>query len=332
MAAFRNRNGRWQARVRRKGQEPVSKSFQTKEDAQRWARSVESEIDRGSHTSQVLADKSLFKDVILRYLEEVTLKTRSMREDTYRLKALARHPIAKLRMTALTPMRVAEYRDERLKVVSAGTVIRELSYFSSIVNHARREWSFSMINPIPLVKKPASPQGRNRILTKEELGRLYAALTPKIKSSNHWILPLTKFAIATAMRRSEILGLQWKHVDLQKRIAFIPLTKNGQSRTVPLSSAAIEILRSLPRNFEGTVFPVTKFTLSAAIERARVKANLGDFHFHDLRHMAITRLAEKLPNLVELSALSGHRSLSMLRRYYHPSAQDLAKKISEDSV
>ncbi len=328
MATFRNRNGRWQARVRRKGQQPVSKSFKNKEHAQRWARQVETEIDKGSFTNQILADKSLFKDVIARYIEEVTLKSRSMREDTYRLKALARHPIANLRMTALTPMRVAEYRDKRLQVVSAGTVIRELSYFSSIINHARREWGINMINPIPLVKKPASPQGRNRILTDDELSRLFDALKPKIKSSNHWVLPLTKFALESAMRRGEILGLRWEHIDLQKRIAFIPLTKNGQSRTVPLSSAAIQILQSLPRNLEGTVFPVTKFTLSAAIERARLKAKLGDFHFHDLRHLAITRLAEKLPNLVELSAVSGHRSLTMLKRYYHPNPIHLSQKLS----
>ena len=90
MATFRNRHGKWQARVQRKGQQPVSKSFQSKEDAQRWARQIESDIDKGSYTSQVLADKSLIKDVIARYVEEVTLKTRSIREDTYRLKALAK--------------------------------------------------------------------------------------------------------------------------------------------------------------------------------------------------------------------------------------------------
>ena len=93
MATFRNRHGKWQARVQRKGQEPVSKSFQTKEDAQRWARSVESEIDRGSYTNQILADRSLFKDVIVHYVHEVSLKTRSMGEDTYRLGALSRHSI-----------------------------------------------------------------------------------------------------------------------------------------------------------------------------------------------------------------------------------------------
>jgi integrase len=63
------------------------------------------------------------------------------------------------------------------------------------------------------------------------------------------------------------------------------------------------------------------------MERARVKAKLDDWHFHDLRHMAITRLAEKLPNLIELSAVSGHKSLAMLRRYYHPNPELLAEKL-----
>lgn len=327
MASIRNRNGKWQARITRKGQLPVAKSFQSKEDAQRWARQIESDMDKSSYTNLVLAERTLFKDVIERYLQEVTLKTRSMREDTYRLKALARHPISKLSMSALTPIKVADYRDERLMLVSNGAVIRELSYFSSIINHARREWGINMVNPIPLVKKPTSPQGRNRILTEEELGRLYAALTPKIKSSNHWILPLTKFALESAMRRGEILGLRWEHIDFQKRTVFIPITKNGESRLVPLSSKAIEILKSLPRNLNGTVFPVNGTTLSAAIDKARIKAQLEDFHFHDLRHMAITRMAEKLPNLIELSAVSGHRSLAMLKRYYHPNPEQLAEKL-----
>lgn len=328
MASIRNRNGKWQARITRKGQQPIAKSFLTKQDAERWARQVETEIDKGFYSNLVLADKSLFKDVIERYIQEVTLTTRSMREDTFRLRALARHPISRLKMTALTPIKVAEYRDERLQVVSAGTVIRELSYFSSIINHARREWGINMINPIPLVKKPPSPQGRSRILSADELSRLYEALKPRVKNANTWVLPLTKFALETAMRRGEILGLNWEHIDIQKQTAHIPLTKNGTSRTVPLSHAAIEILTTIPRNLKGKVFPLNQTTLSAAINRARIKAKLEDFHFHDLRHMAITRIAEKLPNLIELSAVSGHKSLAMLRRYYHPSPEKLAQKIA----
>jgi len=328
MASIRNRNGKWQARITRKGEQPVAKTFQSKQDAERWARQIETDIDKGSYTNRVLADRSLFKDIIERYIQEVTLKTRSMREDTFRLKALARHPIATLKMTALTPIKVAEYRDERLRIVSTGTVIRELSYFSSIINHARREWGINISNPIPLVKKPATPQGRNRILSKDELNRLFDSLKPRVKNANIWVLPLAKFALETAMRRGELLGLHWEQIDMRKRIAYIPLTKNGSSRLVPLSHAAIEILSSLPRDLKGQVFPLNKTTLSAAIERARKKAKLQDFHFHDLRHMAITRLAERLPNLIELSAVSGHKSLTMLKRYYHPNPEHLAQKIS----
>ena len=109
------------------------------------------------------------------------------------------------------------------------------------------------------------------------------------------------------MRRGEILGLRWEYIDLQKRIAFIPLTKNGESRTVPLSSAAIEILRALPRDLKGPVFLLTGYQISAAMERGRDKAILDEWHFHDLRHIAIIRLAGKLPNLIELSAVSGHK-------------------------
>jgi integrase len=327
MATFRNRHGKWQARVRRKGQQPVTKSFQSKQDAEKWARQLESEMDKGSYTNLVLAERTTFSEVIERYVEEVTSKSRGKLEHTYRLKALARHPIGKLRMTALTPIKVAEYRDERAKTLAPATVIHELAYFSAIINHARREWGISIVNPIPMVKKPQMPQGRNRILSEDELNRLYSALTPRVKNGNHWMLPLVKFALATAMRRGEILGLRWEYVDLHKRIAFIPLTKNGESRSVPLSTSAIELLKTLPRDLKGRVFPLTGFQVSAAMERARVKAELDDWHFHDLRHMAITRLAEKLPNLIELSAVSGHKSLAMLKRYYHPNAEQLAEKL-----
>jgi integrase len=129
------------------------------------------------------------------------------------------------------------------------------------------------------------------------------------------------------MRRGEILGLHWSEVDFQKRTAHIPLTKNGTPRTVPLSSHALEILRGLPRSLDGRVFPINGPNLSVIFEKARGLAKLEDFHFHDLRHMAITRMAERLPNVIELSAVSGHKSLAMLKRYYHPNPEVLAEKL-----
>jgi hypothetical protein len=125
MATFRNRHGKWQARVRRLGQQPISKSFQNKQDAERWARQVETDIDKGSYTNVTLAERTLLKDIIKRYIEEVTNQTRSMKEDRYRLGAMMRHWIGNLTMIQLTPAKVAQYRDERLKKVSAGAVIKK---------------------------------------------------------------------------------------------------------------------------------------------------------------------------------------------------------------
>jgi integrase len=327
MATFRNRSGKWQARVQIQGHSAISKTFINKADAERWARQVEVEIQKGSYTNLVLAERTTFAEIIERYITEVLPTLRGGKADFIRLKALARRPIAKLYMISLTPQNIAKHRDERLKEIAPATVIRELSYFSSIINHARREWGIHIDNPVALVAKPKNTQGRTRIMDNTETNALFEALRPTGRKSI-WMLPLVRLALETAMRRSELLGLRWEHVDSEKRTIFLKLTKNGESRTVPLSSEAIRILQSVPRQIDGRVFPITHEVVSQAFNRARKQAGVSDIRFHDLRHMAITRLAEKLPNLIELSAVSGHKSLAMLKRYYHPNPEMLALKIS----
>jgi integrase len=328
MATFRNRHGKWQARVTRKGLVPVSHSFLTLQDAERWARQIETDMDKGAYTSAVLAERTTFKEIIERYMHEVTPSMRSYHEDVIRLRAICRRPICCLNMLALTPSKIAEYRDERLQQVSSGTVIRELCYFSSIINHARREWGINIINPVILVRKPPSPKGRARILNDEEKMRLMRVLEAAPK--NHfsiWMPYLVKFALETAMRQAEICSLLWTNVDLDKRTAYLPITKNGESRYVPLSSAAIKILNELPRSIDGRVFPVNKSTVSVTFTRNARIANVRDFRFHDLRHTAISNMAGKLSNVLELSAVTGHKTLTMLKRYTHLNVEDLAKKL-----
>ncbi|MBT8545837.1 site-specific integrase [Polynucleobacter paneuropaeus] len=326
MATFRNRNGKWQARVQVKGHAAQSKTFINKADAEKWAKQVEVEMQKGSYTNLVLAERTTFAEIIERYIAEVLPTMRGGKADYIRLKALARRPIAKLNMVSLTPQKIAQHRDERLKEIAPATVIRELSYFSSIITFARKEWGININNPVALVARPKNPQGRCRILDATETNTLFEALKPTGRRSI-WMLPLVKLALETAMRRSELLGLRWEHIDLGRRTIFLQLTKNGTSRTVPLSTHAIEILTHIPRNLDGRVFPVTHEVVSQAFNRARKQAGVKDIRFHDLRHMAITRLAGKLPNLIELSAVSGHKSLAMLKRYYHPSAEQLAAKL-----
>jgi len=327
MATLRKRNnGHWQARVR-KASQSITKTFIHKADAERWARQVEVEIQKSGYTNLVLAERTTFAEIIERYITEVLPTLRGGKADFIRLKALARRPIAKLNMISLTPQNIAKHRDERLKEIAPATVIRELSYFSSIINHARREWGIHINNPVTLVAKPKNIQSRTRIMDTTETNALFEALRPAGRKSI-WMLPLVRLALETAMRRSELLGLRWEHIDLERRTIFLQLTKNGTSRTVPLSTHAIQILTEIPRMIDGQVFPITHEVVSQAFNRARKQAGVEDIRFHDLRHMAITRLAEKLPNLIELSAVSGHKSLAMLKRYYHPNPEMLALKIS----
>lgn len=326
MASFRQRSGKWQARVIRDGYPDQTKTFESKADAEKWARSLESEIDRGQFVNLNEAQRTTLGDVIARYLAEVTPSMKGAEEDTIRLKAMMRKPIARWSMANLSAVRIATFRDQRLKEVSAGTVIRELAYLSAIINHARREWGINVPNPVQMVRKPQSPQARSRVLTEEEVSRLLQALEPAGRQS-HWTKPAVQLALATAMRRGELLSLRWEHVDLQGRTAFLPDTKNGDSRTVPLSSWAVQVLTGLPRHISGVVFPVKAFTLDAAFKRGLRRAGLENVRFHDLRRTAITRMAEKLPNVIELAAVSGHKSLMVLKRYYRPTAAELAQKL-----
>jgi integrase len=326
MASIRFRSNKWQARVSRKGEQSLVKTFQSKEDAERWARSVEVEWDRGTYANTHQAQKTTFGELIERYLREVTPTMRGAKADTIRLKAILRKPIAKVNTVALNSARIAKYRDERLQEVGTGTVIRELAYFSSIINHARREWGINIANPVLLVRKPPSPQGRNRILTYDEERILLEACTPKA-NRNIYTRPFVILAIETAMRRGEILSLRWEDINYQTRTAYLALTKNGESRRVPLSMRAVETLLSLPRSIDGRVLPINFAALETNFKRARERAGLEDLRIHDLRHTAATRLSEKLPNLLELSAVTGHKSLAMLKRYYHPNPQLLAEKI-----
>lgn len=326
MASIRQRSGTWQARVIREGFPAEVKSFATRSEAQKWARHIESAMDGGGYRSSGGADRMLLGDALARYSSQVSPSKRGHLDELIRINALKRAKMAGYSMANLSPAIVAGFRDERLRTVGAGAVIRDLSLLSSVINHARREWGVTVENPCHLVKKPPAPTGRTRVLSDEEEGRLLNALKP-VGRRNPELLPLVQLALQTAMRRGELLGLQWKHIDLNAQTAYLPTSKNGNPRTVPLSSAAVAVLLAMPTNGTERVFSISAYALAAAFKRATGRAGLTAFRFHDLRHTATSRMADKLPNVIELAAVTGHRSLQMLKRYYHPRAEALAKKL-----
>lgn len=342
MATIRKRSAGWEVQVRRHGYPVVNQTLPTKADAVSWAAVVESEMARGAFIDRSLAESTTFGDLLTRYAREITVHKKGARAEGCRVQALLREPIARAPLSHLTGQRLAKWRDERHLQVFGSTVNRDLNLFSHMFNVARKEWAFPIDNPVALVRRPKNNRGRTRRLSREEEERLLAQLAPSERSNdgtslpggsrNPWAHTIVLLALETAMRRGEILSIRWSNVFLDECYLHLPDTKNGEPRDVPLSTRARALLAALPRGPSGRVFPLTPDSLKQVFERAVVRAEIHDFRFHDLRHEATSRLATRLDNVLELSAVTGHKTLGMLKRYYHPRASDLAKKLGSPAL
>ncbi|MEJ6001059.1 tyrosine-type recombinase/integrase [Paucibacter soli] len=248
----------WRARVRRDGIEE-SRTFLTKADAVAWAQETELAISRGQWRDTSAAEKP-FAEVAKRYLEEVTCLKRSAKSEEYRIKTLIAAPELRRPIGTIQAAHVAAFRDRRAKEpakvpgksvhadktapsrkVSAQTVIHELNTLSAIFEHARGEWSIPLTeNPVSATRKPVRAKPRERRISPVELGYLQRA-----GAASLGMREIISLAIETTMRLGELLSLRWAAVDLQKRTAHLTETKNGESRTVALSTAAVAILKDL---------------------------------------------------------------------------------------
>ena len=336
--------------IRRKGWPEQSKTFDTKSDAEQWARLVESEMDRGIFVQRTESEQTTLKDLLDRYSREVLPTLKGGSREQSRIKAL-QAGLGAYSLAVLNSSMVAKYRDKRLSTISEKTgrlvgpqtVKHELGLLQRALKMAAMEWGIALPGGIPtaMVKKPSLPASRDRRLVDNEEERLLAACG---EARNVWLRPVVIFAIETAMRASEIvetwelnmktgkrervsIGLQWSDVDLKKRTAHLPKTKNGEARDVPLSSRAVATLEALPRNLDGRVFGTTYEGINQSYVRACRRAAITGLTFHDLRHEATTRLFEKGFNPMEVSTITGHKTLQMLKRYTHLRAEDLAKRM-----
>lgn len=335
-------SGLYQAIVRRRGQPAMSKTFFNKEDAERWARAAQVEIDRGSFVSSRRADVTTFKDLAEDF--ENDFAPHHYRGGAWRYKLAAlRSRLDKYALTAITPQVVAQYRDSRLRDpdprykdkikaprVSGATVKTEIDLLAKLLDVGQKEFGIPLPagNPVSGVRKPRGGQGRERRLTDKEWLRLERECRA---SGNTWLWPAVQLALETAMRQGELLSVEWKNVDRASRIAVLPdgkKIKNGEPRAVPLSSRAVAVLEELPRSVCGRAVPVERMTLYTAFCRACTRAGVTDYTWHDLRHEALSRLAERGDlTVLEMAAVSGHKTLQMLKRYTHIQASRLAEKL-----
>lgn len=304
--------------IRKIGFPAQIKTFKTKADAQKWARLIESEIDRGMFIDRTEAEKTTIGELIDRYIQEVTPLKRSAKSDKQRMLYLKKH-FGHYRASQLQSKHIATYRDKRLAEGKTGsTVIKEIGSMSHLLDISIKDWSIPLVNNVAaLVRKPKQAKGRDRrLVDDEELILLQAAKNSK----SPLLAPIITLALETGMRLGELLSLDWNNIDLRKQTALLPITKNCESRTVPLSKKAIETLKNIPRKInDSRVFWTWKRpdSFENAWRRMLNKTTIKNLRFHDLRHEACSRFFERGFNIMETAHISGHKTLQQLKRYTH---------------
>jgi len=321
VATISRRKKGWQARIRREGWPQITRTFRTKGEAERWARDQERRMDAGQWQDQRHSQRTTVAEAIERYISEVSVYHKGAKREADRMRWWARE-LGEYALANVTPADVADVRDRRLETVSTTTVRNDLATLSPLFTHARKEWSHPIENPVQAIRWPSPSRHRDRRLDPDE----EQALRDSARSPYH--TAYLTIALETGMRRGEILAMRWEHVDLGSRVVRLPETKNGEARDVPLSPAAAEALQSIPRQISGKVWPWNSEGAASMWTRWLRRAGVEDLRFHDLRHEATSRLVESGQfSLTEVAAITGHRTMQMLKRYANHRATDLARRM-----
>ncbi len=329
MATIRKLRGRWQAQVRRRGMKPRCKSFDSKLEADKWARELEAQVDRfGAAPDTRILESTTLRELLERYKTEVSPTKRGSVQEIQRIDVLKRHDIAYRTMVGLSPQDISSFRDERLKSVAPSTTVRELAILSHVIEVAIRDWGLPLArNVVKMVRRPVIRNERSRRLSGDEeqllLDGCDAGQIPFLKT-------IVILAIETGMRRGEILGLKWNDISHNRRVITLTMTKNGSGREVPLSQRAFKALSEWKDSADvsqSAVFPMKAGALEQAWRRLLTRSNVKVLRFHDLRHEGVSRLFERGLNIIEVSSISGHKELRMLKRYTHLSADDLVARL-----
>lgn len=319
MASITKHGKQWRAQIARRGIRK-SKVFPTRQAAKDWASREEHKITDGRKVAAAMR----LSEVLDRYAREVSPSKRGHRWEVLRLERMHRE-IGHHKLGDMESKDVAAWRDARLLEVAPGSVRRELGLLGAVLRQAREEWGLMRSNPMEGVRKPAEPAPRDRLPTADEIDRLSHVAGDDLETATGRAFHAFRFACETAMRAGEIVGLTWGNIDLDRRVAHLPMTKNGRSRDVPMTSEAVELLRALP----GTdpVFGLNSQQLDALFRSIRAKAEIEGLRFHDSRAYALTKLSRKV-DVLTLAKISGHRDLRILSNtYYRETAEDIAKRL-----
>ena len=315
--------GRIQIEV--KGQRD-SNTLPTKREATEWAARRSAEL-LATATGRAGEVKTLGQ-ALTRYGEEVSSEKKGWQKELIRLQAFPRQPQfpAKRLLAELTPADIVAWRDARLKVNARSSVLRDMVLLSHVLEVARRDWQWLGSNPMRDVRKPSEPDHRERIISGPEVRRMLRALgwsRGPVRSVGHAVANAFLLALQTGCRAGEICGIRWEDVGAGY---FKVDGKTGKRDVpaVPSTMRTIELMRGFDKEL---VFGLKTQSLDAMFRKYRQRAGLDGFTFHDSRHTAATRLAQRL-HVLDLCKMFGWTSTTRALVYYNPKAVDIAQRIT----
>ncbi len=334
----------YRVKIRLKGFPSQSATFERLTDAKNWTQQTESAIREGRHFKTTEAKRHTLADLADRYCRDVLAKKPKNARDQIRQFEWWKSELGSHTLADVTPSLLAQYRDKLASGItshgkprSPATVNRYMAALSAAFTTAVKEWGWMEDNPMRKVTKPKEPRGRVRFLSDDERNRLLKACK---ESTNPYLYTVVILALSTGMRQGEIMGLTWDVVDLNQGRAILHETKNGERRAVAITGHALEVLKELNkvRRIDcNLLFPAKESTpqkpqkpidLRTPWETAVKKAELKDFHFHDLRHSAASYLAMNGASLAEIAEVLGHKTLQMVKRYAHLSEGHTARVVA----
>lgn len=325
--------GRWWVQIEIAGQRE-SGTFDTKREADAWAQRRATEL-REAKTAPI-GDQKTLQQAMRRYAEEVSPTKRGQDKEIIRLNAFEGPdhdmlPIKK-RVTAITPEDLIAWRDARLKVNARGSVLRDMTLLSHVFETMRREWKWIPANPMRDVSRPAEPDHREVLITGPQIRRMLRQLgwrgrKHQVRSMSEAVAVCFLVALETGMRAGELCALTWSDIKehhARLRADKVNATKGRDVPLTPVARRTIELMRGFD---DELVFGLKTQTLDALFRRARDRAGMKGFTFHDSRHTAATVLAQRI-HVLDLCRVFGWKNTKRALTYYNPKASDLAKRMA----
>ena len=315
MSYLRIHNNKWQSIIRIKGHPTLAKSFKSKTDAKRWG--IETELKIRREDAGVAKIKfPTFRDVSLRYLNEVSIHKKCFRLERAIITPLGNEAWSEYPINKITPLVIGKFRDKQREIIKDNTINRKLDVISTIYTTCKKEWGYPVINPVLGIRRPKNPEPRDRRFTDAEINLLLRG-----NRTSELLRTIIAVALETGMRQSEILNIHSEHI--KGSTLYIPVAKT-KPRTIPLTKKALLILRSCTLPFN-----IDRYLLGKHFRRLCKHYGIEDAHFHDLRRQSLTNfMLKKKLSVAETMMIAGHSDPRMLLKTYNNlRVEDVAKKL-----